>query len=45
MTTFAQVNNKNEIMIERNSLINGDCLDVMKDIEDRSVDMILCDLP
>lgn len=32
-------------MIERNSLINGDCLDVMKNIEDHSVDMILCDLP
>lgn len=23
----------------------GDCLEVMKDIEDGSVDMILCDLP
>ena len=32
-------------MIERNSLINGDCLDVMKGIEDKSIDMILCDLP
>ncbi len=26
-------------------LFKGDCLDVMKDIEDKSVDMILCDLP
>ena len=26
-------------------LHNGDCLDVMKDIPDGSVDMILCDLP
>lgn len=26
-------------------LIKGDCLEVMKDIEDKSVDMILCDLP
>jgi len=26
-------------------LINGDCLDVMPDIEDKSVDMVLCDLP
>jgi site-specific DNA-methyltransferase (adenine-specific) len=26
-------------------LFNGDCLDVMKDIPDKSVDMILCDLP
>ena len=32
-------------MIERNSLINGDCLEVMKGIEDKSIDMILCDLP
>lgn len=32
-------------MIENNSLILGDCLEVMKDIADESVDMILCDLP
>jgi site-specific DNA-methyltransferase (adenine-specific) len=32
-------------MIARNSLINGDCLEKMKDIEDKSIDMILCDLP
>ena len=32
-------------MIERNSLINGDCLEVMKGIEDKSIDMILCDPP
>ena len=25
-------------------LIKGDCLEVMKDIEDKSVDIILCDL-
>jgi site-specific DNA-methyltransferase (adenine-specific) len=28
-----------------NSVIHGDCLEVMKDIPDKSVDMILCDLP
>ena len=28
-----------------NSVINGDCLEVMKDIESASIDMILCDLP
>jgi site-specific DNA-methyltransferase (adenine-specific) len=28
-----------------NQIIHGDCLDVMKDISDKSVDMILCDLP
>ena len=27
------------------SLLNGDCLELMKDISDKSVDMILCDLP
>lgn len=27
------------------NLIQGDCLEVMKDIPDNSVDMILCDLP
>ena len=26
-------------------LIHGDCLEKMKDIPDRSIDMILCDLP
>ena len=26
-------------------LRQGDCLEVMKDIPDKSVDMILCDLP
>jgi len=29
----------------RNQVIQGDCLDVMKQIEDKSIDMILCDLP
>lgn len=28
-----------------NKLINADCLTAMNDIEDKSVDMILCDLP
>jgi site-specific DNA-methyltransferase (adenine-specific) len=28
-----------------NQVIQGDCLEVMKDIKDKSVDMILCDLP
>ena len=26
-------------------LLNGDCLEVMKSIPDKSVDMVLCDLP
>lgn len=28
-----------------NTIIHGDCLEVMKNIPDKSVDMILCDLP
>ena len=28
-----------------NTVIQGDCLEVMKDIPDKSIDMILCDLP
>lgn len=28
-----------------NTIINGDCLDVMSNIPDKSIDMILCDLP
>jgi site-specific DNA-methyltransferase (adenine-specific) len=31
--------------IEMNKIIQGDCLEVMKDIPDKSIDMILCDLP
>lgn len=27
------------------NLLNGDCLEVMKELEDNSVDLILCDLP
>lgn len=29
----------------KNQIIQGDCLEVMKDIPYKSVDMILCDLP
>lgn len=28
-----------------NEVIQGDCLDVMRRIEDKSIDMVLCDLP
>lgn len=31
--------------MENINLFHGDCLEVMKDIPDKSVDMILCDLP
>ena len=26
-------------------LFNGDCLEIMKDIQDNSIDCIICDLP
>jgi len=29
----------------KNKIIQGDCLEAMKDISDKSIDMILCDLP
>jgi len=32
-------------MIQPNTVYLGDCLEVMKDIADGSIDMILCDLP
>ena len=32
-------------MIELNKIIQGDCLEKMKEIPDESIDMILCDLP
>ena len=31
--------------MDKVKLLNGDCLELMKDIPDKSVDMILCDLP
>jgi site-specific DNA-methyltransferase (adenine-specific) len=32
-------------MLELNKIYEGDCLEIMKDIPDKSIDMILCDLP
>ena len=32
-------------MLELNKIYLGDCLSVMNDIDDKSIDMILCDLP
>lgn len=37
--------NKIEIPDKKCTLINGDCISIMKDIPDESIDMILCDLP
>ena len=32
-------------MLELNKIYLGDCLDLMPQIRDQSVDMVLCDLP
>ena len=32
-------------MVELNKIILGDCLQIMKEIDDKSIDLILCDLP
>lgn len=32
-------------MLEYNHVYNGDCLEIMKSIDDKSLDLILCDLP
>lgn len=37
------INKENKLYA--NSIVYGDCLDAMKYIEDKSIDMILCDLP
>lgn len=34
-----------DILTDNYKLYQGDCLEIMKDIADKSVDMILCDLP
>lgn len=32
-------------MLKSNQIYLGDCLDIMKNIDDKSIDMVLCDLP
>ena len=32
-------------MLEQNKIYLGDCLDIMNDISDKSIDCIICDLP
>lgn len=34
-----------QVITDNYSLFHGDCLEVMKNIPDKSIDMILCDLP
>ena len=38
-------NTKGSVNIKDIKLYNGDCLELMNDIPDKSIDMILCDLP
>lgn len=45
MNIVTNISDNKDLSIEPNTLIHGDCLEVMKSIPDRSVDMILCDLP
>jgi DNA modification methylase len=33
------------MILETNKIIQGDCLEEMPKIADKSIDMILCDLP
>ena len=40
-----KIKNKKITTNFENKVIEGDCLDVMKDIPSKSIDMILCDLP
>lgn len=37
--------NFNAVITDNYSLYCGDCLEVMKQIQDLSIDMVLCDLP
>lgn len=39
------VNSRNKAMGEQYQLYSGNCLDLMGDLQDSSVDLILCDLP
>lgn len=42
----SKVNNRKKMrVLKLNEIHHGDCLELMKDIPDGSVDMILCDLP
>lgn len=34
-----------KVILQKSILFQGDCLEIMKQIHDKSVDMILCDLP
>jgi len=33
------------LIMEKNTIYLGDCLDLMRGVKDKSIDLILCDLP
>ena len=35
----------NKAILQKSSLLQGDCLEIMKSIPNKSIDMVLCDLP
>ena len=43
MTIIENFNKEETYGVSANTLVHGDCLEVMKCIKDKSVDMILCD--
>lgn len=43
LTTTKELRSIGEV--KPNSLVQGDCLEAMKFIADKSIDLILCDLP
>ena len=46
MTIYKNIKELESVgQIQPNSLIHADCLEAMKYIESKSIDMILCDLP
>ena len=46
MNTFSTIEEVQSVgQIAQNSIINADCLEAMKYIRDKSIDMVLCDLP
>ena len=46
MNLFNNINGVISVgQLPANSLVNADCLEAMKYIADKSIDMVLCDLP
>lgn len=45
MTIIENFNKEETYGVSANTLVHGDCLEVMKCIKDKSIDLILCDPP